>query len=197
MEEREAEQQNQYILSSSHLIFWVGISLLPNIWGCWKIKKKKKDGGYEGSLKTLKFNGNGNDFFWGGVILKVIISLPFPHTVHLSRMPFVCLSPEEPGVPGSAPNAPTWLWAGGSPSCILHQAPLGCLLNVPLEKKGIKWGSSLLPRPLPSELPVWVKGPRSPLLPLQSAWWLPGECAPLDIFLDKVMYAPDRGKGCG
>ena len=29
-----------------------------------------------------------------GVILKVIISLPFPHTVHLSRMPFVCLSPE-------------------------------------------------------------------------------------------------------
>ena len=42
MEEREAEQQNQYILSSSHLIFWVGISLLPNIWGCWKIKKKKK-----------------------------------------------------------------------------------------------------------------------------------------------------------
>ena len=48
------------------LNLWVGISLLPNVWGCWKIKKKKKVGGYEGSLKTLKFNGNGSDFFGGG-----------------------------------------------------------------------------------------------------------------------------------
>ena len=49
------------------LNLWVGISLLPNVWGCWKIKKKKKkDGGYEGSLKTLKFNGNGSDFFFLG-----------------------------------------------------------------------------------------------------------------------------------
>ena len=61
MGEREAEQQNQQILSSSHLICeWE--SLFCQMFEAAEKIKKKKDRGYEGSLKILKFSGNGSDF---------------------------------------------------------------------------------------------------------------------------------------
>ena len=118
---------------------------------------------------------------------------------------YLCgLIPGETGVPRSLPpHSPRRLTLGpeGAPPASCTQAPLGCLWNVPLEKKGVKWGSSFPPCPLPSELPVWVRGPR-----VSSATWVAadrGQCATLVAFLEKVMFGQREGlwvvksAGCG
>ena len=48
------------------LNLWVGISLLPNVWGCWKIKKKKKRWRLWRFFENFKIQWQWEWFFWGG-----------------------------------------------------------------------------------------------------------------------------------
>lgn len=105
-----ANKINRYSPVLTSLV--MGISVLPNAQSYWENQK------YIRAMKTVWKLKNSREM---GVILKVMISLPFPHTVPLLRMPFAWLSKACP--PFRSPPPP------GTRELLQHLEPLGCLWN--------------------------------------------------------------------
>ena len=91
---------------------------------------------------------------------------------------YLCgLIPRVPGVPRSPPKTPSHLTLGpeGAPTCLLHQAPPGMLLEYASGEERDKVREQPLTSPTPFWAPCVSEGGRAfSTTSLECSWWLPG-----------------------